>query len=174
MNFKKFIVIPVFIAILAASFIVIDQLLNPLMPIADKGGFGWVTFQAWAMYFLAGCTIKGGVRTFLGYIMGILAAVSIIYLVGIFGSTGFWALPLAVLVIVVPMCAVERAPSLFDFVPALFVSSAVFFAFGKLYPNATMTSSAITILTYCAIGMIYGVVTVSLRTIYENKAVKTM
>jgi hypothetical protein len=174
MNFKKFIVIPVFIAILAASFIVIDQLLNPLMPISDKGGFGWVTFQAWAMYFLAGCTLKGGLRTFLGYIMGILAAVSIIYLVGIFGSTGFWALPLAVLVIVIPMCAVERAPSLFDFVPALFVSSAVFFAFGKLYPSATMTSSAITILTYCAIGMIYGIVTVYLRTLYENKAVKTL
>ena len=174
MNFKKFIVIPVFIAILAASFIVIDQLLNPLMPISDKGGFGWVTFQAWAMYFLAGCTLKGGLRTFLGYVMGILAAVSIIYLVGIFASTGFWALPLAVLVVVIPMCAVERAPSLFDFVPALFVSSAVFFAFGKLYPSATMTSSAITILIYCAIGMIYGIVTVYLRTLYENKAVKTM
>jgi len=174
MNFKKFIVIPVFIAILAASFIVIDQLLNPFMPITDKGGFGWVTFQAWAMYFLAGCTLKGGLRTFLGYIMGILAAVSIIYLVGIFGSTGFWALPLAVLVVVIPMCAVERAPSLFDFVPALFVSSAVFFAFGKLYPSSSMTSSAITILTYCAIGMIYGVVTVYLRTLYENKAVKTL
>ena len=174
MNFKKFIVIPVFIAILAASFIVIDQLLNPLMPISDKGGFGWVTFQAWAMYFLAGCTLKGGLRTFLGYVMGILAAISIIYLVGIFGSTGFWALPLAVLVVVIPMCSVERAPSLFDFVPALFVSSAVFFAFGKLYPGATMTSSAITILVYCAIGMIYGIVTVFLRTAYENKTVKTL
>jgi len=174
MNFKKFIVIPVFIAILAASFIVIDQLLNPLMPISDKGGFGWVTFQAWAMYFLAGCTLKGGLRTFLGYVMGILAAISIIYLVGLFGSTGFWALPLAVLVVVIPMCSVERAPSLFDFVPALFVSSAVFFAFGKLYPGATMTSSAITILVYCAIGMIYGIVTVFLRTAYENKTVKTL
>lgn len=171
MNFKKFIVIPVFIALLAASFIVVDQLLNPLMPITDKGGFGWVTFQAWAMYFLAGCTIKGGVRTFLGYIMGITAAISIIYLVGIFGATGFWALPLAVFIIVIPMCAVERAPSLFDFVPALFVSSAVFFAFGKLYPNASFTSSAITILIYCAIGMIYGIITVNLRSLYEKKII---
>ena len=169
MNFQRFIVIPVFIAILAASFIVIDQLINPLMPISDKGGFGWVTFQAWAMYFLAGGTFKGGVRTFLGYVMGIIAAISIIYLVGIFSFTGFWALPLAVLVVVIPMCAVERAPSLFDFVPALFVSSAVFFAFGKLYPTATMTSSAITILIYCAIGMVYGIVTVNLRGLYEKK-----
>jgi hypothetical protein len=171
MDFKKFIVIPVFIALLAASFIVVDQLLNPLMPISDNGGFGWVTFQAWAMYFLAGCTIKGGIRTFLGYIMGIIAAVTIIYLVGIFSTAGFWALPLAVFIVVIPMCAVERAPSLFDFVPALFVSSAVFFAFGKLYPNASMTSSAITILTYCAIGMVYGIITVNLRTLYEKKVI---
>jgi hypothetical protein len=172
MDFKKFIVIPVFIAALAASFIVIDQLLNSFMPISDKGGFGWVTFQAWAMYFLAGGTFKGGVRTFLGYIMGIIAAVSIIYLVGIFSATGFWALPLAVLIVVIPMCAVERAPSFFDFVPALFVSSAVFFAFGKLYPGSTMTSSAITILTYCAIGMVYGIVTVNLRGFYEKSVAK--
>ncbi|MDP2890419.1 MAG: DUF1097 domain-containing protein [Bacteroidota bacterium] len=171
MDFKKFTVIPVFIAFLAASFIVVDQLLNPLMPITDNGGFGWVTFQAWAMYFLAGCTIKGGVRTFLGYIMGIIAAITIIYLVGIFSATGFWALPLAVLIVVIPMCAVERAPSLFDFVPALFVSSAVFFAFGKLYPEATKMASAITILIYCAIGMVYGIITVNLRSLYEKKII---
>ena len=172
MDFKKFIVIPVFIAVLAASFIVIDQLLNSFMPIVDRGGFGWVTFQAWAMYFLAGCTVKGGLRTFLGYIMGILAAISIIYLAGVFGSAGFWALPLAVLVIVIPMCSVEKAPALFDFVPALFVSSAVFFAFGKIYPTAASLDSAITILTYCAIGQVYGVVTVSLRSAYEKKVAK--
>lgn len=171
MDFKKFIIIPVFIALLAASFIVVDQLLNPFMPIEDKGGFGWVTFQAWAMYFLAGGTLKGGIRTFLGYIMGIVAAITIIYLVGIFSTAGFWALPLAVFIIVIPMCAVERAPSLFDFVPALFVSSAVFFAFGKLYPNASLTSSAVTILSYCGIGMVYGIVTVSLRTLYEKKVI---
>jgi hypothetical protein len=172
MDLKKFMVIPVLIAVLAASFIVVDQLLNPMMPISDKGGFGWVTFQAWAVYFLAGGTFKGGVRTFFGYIMGIIAAILIIYLVGIFSSTGFWALPLAVLVIVIPMCSVERAPALFDFVPALFVSSAVFFAFGKLYPNATTTDSAITILTYCGIGMVYGIVTVNLRGLYEKKVAK--
>ncbi len=139
------------------------------MPIADNKGFGWVTFQAWAMYFLAGCTLKGGLRTFLGYIMGITAAIIIIKIAGLIGSTGFLAVPLAVFIVVIPMCSMERAPALFDFVPALFVSSAVFFAFMNYIPNATMTSSAITILTYCAIGMIYGIVTVTLRTLYEKK-----
>lgn len=172
MDFKKFIVIPVFIAFLAFTFIFIDQFLSPLMPIADNKGFGWVTFQAWAMYFLAGGTFKGGLRTFFGYVMGILAAILIIYLAGKFGTTGSWAVPLAVFVVVIPMCGVERAPSLFDFVPALFISSAVFFAFMNYVPNATMTSSAITILTYCAIGMVYGIVTVNLRVLYEKSIAK--
>jgi hypothetical protein len=169
MNFKKFIIIPVFIAFLAFTFILIDQLISPLMPIADNKGFGWVTFQAWAMYFLAGCTLKGGLRTFLGYVMGIIAAIVIIILAGKFGGTGFWAVPLAVFIVVIPMCTMERAHSLIDFVPALFVSSAVFFAFMNYIPGATMTSSAITILTYCAIGMIYGIVTVASRNFYEKR-----
>ena len=174
MDFKKFIFIPVFIAFLASAFIVIDQLLSPYMPIADNKGFGWVTFQAWAMYFLAGCTVKGGIRTFLGYVLGILSAIIIIYLAGIFGSTGFWAVPLAVLVMVIPMCSMERAHSLIDFVPAIFVSSAVYFAFGQIYPAATTGSKAITILVYCAIAMILGYVTIYLRAAYEKKMAKTV
>lgn len=173
MDFKKFIVIPVYIAFLAAAFIVIDQVISPYMPIADNKGFGWVTFQAWAMYFLAGCTVKGGARTFLGYALGILSAVIIIKLVGVLGSTGFWAVPLAVLVMVIPMCSMERAHSLIDFVPAIFVSSAVYFAFTQIYPpNTTMTSIAITILVYCGIGMILGYVTIRLRAAYEKMVAK--
>ena len=173
MDFKKFIVIPVFIAFLAAAFIVLDQVISPYMPIADNKGFGWVTFQAWAMYFLAGCTVKGGARTFLGYALGILSAVIIIKLAGVLGSTGFWAVPLAVLVMVIPMCSMERAHSLIDFVPAIFVSSAVYFAFTQIYPpTTTITSMAVTILVYCAIGMILGYVTIRIRTAYEKMVAK--
>lgn len=172
MDFKKFIIIPVFIAFLAAGFIVLDQMISPYMPIADNKGFGWVTFQAWAMYFLAGCTVKGGARTFLGYVLGVLSAILIIKLAGFAGSTGFWAVPLAVLVMVIPMCSMERAHSVIDFVPAIFVSSAVFFAFGQIYPATTMTASATTILIYCAIGMILGFITISIRTAYEKLVAK--
>ena len=173
MDFKKFIVIPVYIAILAAAFIVLDQLISPYMPIADNKGFGWVTFQAWAMYFMAGCTVKGGARTFLGYVLGVLSAILIIALAGVLGSTGFWAVPLAVLVMVIPMCSMERAHSLIDFVPAIFVSSAVYFAFTQIYPaTTTISSMAITILVYCAIGMVLGYVTISIRTAYEKMVAK--
>ena len=173
MDFKKFIVIPVYIAFLAAGFIVLDQLISPYMPIADNKGFGWVTFQAWAMYFMAGCTVKGGARTFLGYVLGVLSAILIIELAGVLGSTGFWAVPLAVLVMVIPMCSMERAHSLIDFVPAIFVSSAVYFAFTQIYPaTTTRTSMAVTILVYCGIGMILGYVTISIRTAYEKMVAK--
>jgi len=173
MDFKKFIVIPVFIAFLAAGFIVLDQVISPYMPIADNKGFGWVTFQAWAMYFMAGCTVKGGARTFLGYVLGILSAILIIELAGVLGSTGFWAVPLAVLVMVIPMCSMERAHSLIDFVPAIFVSSAVYFAFTQIYPaTTTRTSIAITILVYTAIAMVLGYVTIRLRAAYEKMVAK--
>lgn len=174
MDFKKFIVIPVFIAFLAFTFMFVDQFVSPLMPISGNSGFGWVTFQAWAMYFMAGCTIKGGIRTFLGYVLGIIAALSIIYMAGALGSAGAWALPLAVFIAVIPMCSMERAHWAIDFVPSLFISSAVFFAFTSLYPQATKTSMAVTILVYCAIGMLYGVVTVSVRTAYEKLVAKSV
>ncbi len=173
MDFKKFIVIPVYIAVLAAGFIVLDQLISPYMPIAANKGFGWVTFQAWAMYFMAGCTVKGGARTFLGYVLGVLSAILIIELAGVLSSTGFWMVPLAVLVMVIPMCSMERAHSLIDFVPAIFVSSAVYFAFTQIYPaTTTRTSMAVTILAYCGIGMILGYITISIRTAYEKMVAK--
>ena len=175
MDFKKFIVIPVYIAVLAAAFIVLDQKISPYMPIADNKGFGWITFQAWAMYFMAGCTVKGGARTFLGYALGVLSAILIIELAGFAGSTGFWAVPIAVLVMVIPMCSMERAHSLIDFVPAIFVSSAVYFAFTQIYPaSTTRTSMAITILAYCAIGMILGYVTIRIRAAYEKMVAKAV
>lgn len=168
MDFKKFIVIPIFIGFLACTFVALDQFISPYLPIAGNKGFGWVTFQAWAMYFMAGCTLKGGMRTFLGYVMGIISAILIIKLAGMLGSTGIWAVPLAVFVIVIPMCSMERAHSLIDFVPALFVSSAVFFAFTQLFPTESFRNYSIVILLYCAIGMIYGIVTVELRGMYEK------
>ena len=173
MDFKKFIVIPVFIAVLASAFIVLDQLISPMMPIDNNKGFGWVTFQAWAMYFLAGCTVKGGIRTFLGYVLGLLSAIIIINLAGALSSTGFWMVPIAVLIMVIPMCSMERANSYIDFVPAIFVSSAVLFAFTQIYPGTTLTNSSITILVYCAIGMILGYITIYLRSAYEKMVAKS-
>ncbi|NQT87038.1 DUF1097 domain-containing protein, partial [bacterium] len=58
MTFKQFLPIAIGISVLATILVVADAL------IGSCGGNlkTFITFQAWAMYFMAGCTIKNGVR----------------------------------------------------------------------------------------------------------------
>lgn len=94
LKFSKFIVIPIIIAFLAFTIQIVDQLLSPLVPPAGNVGFGWIAFQAWAMYFIAGCNLKGGVKTFLGYVSGVIASILIMELGGLFTGLGFFGVPL--------------------------------------------------------------------------------
>ncbi|BDD10231.1 hypothetical protein FUAX_26630 [Fulvitalea axinellae] len=168
MSFKKFIIIPLMVAALAFTIQALDQVLHSYVPPEGNLGFGWIAFQAWAMYFLAGCDLKGGVKTFLGYVMGILASIGIMTIGGQLGDLGFWAFPVAVFIIVIPVMCLEKIQWL-DFIPALFVGAGVFFAFMSYVPGATFTSATITELIYCVIGLFYGFMTVSLRGAYEAK-----
>lgn len=172
MKFSKFIVIPLIIAFLAFTIQIVDQLVFKLVPPEGNVGFGWIAFQAWAMYFLAGCTIKGGVRTFLGYVSGIVASILIMEFGAAFAGLGFFGFPVAVFLIVVPVICLERIPW-FDFVPAVFVGAGVFFGFMSYVGGATYVKAGVTELIYCAIGLLYGVITVYLRTKYEAKVTET-
>jgi hypothetical protein len=58
-KFQQFIVIPIIVAFLAFTFQIVDQIISPMLPI-ENVGFGWIAFIAWAMYFMAGCTLEGG------------------------------------------------------------------------------------------------------------------
>lgn len=167
MKFSKFIVVPVIIAVLAAILQVVDQLISQTACFSAWSGFGWVSFQAWAMYFLGGCTVKGGVRAFLGYFSGIVASILIMTLGGVLAaSLGFWAVPLALFVVVIPVICLERVPW-FDFIPALFVGAGAFFAFMSYVPQVTFCKAMGVELMYCIIGLLFGYVTVFLRTKYE-------
>ncbi|MGL6259207.1 DUF1097 domain-containing protein [Vibrio sp. WXL103] len=165
MKFKNFIVIPIMVAVLAFTIQVLDQLLAPTLPF-DNLGFGWIAFITWAMYFMAGCTLEGGKKVVFGYIAGIIASVAIMELSGKFGTLGFWAVPVAIFFVVVPCICLERLPP-FDFVPALFVGAGIFFGFMSYVPGATYAIAGFTELLYCAIGLVYGWMTVTARTKYE-------
>lgn len=166
MKFQQFIVIPVIVASLAFTIQVLDQLLAGFMPVAGNVGFGWIAFIAWAMYFMAGCTLEGGKKTFCGYISGIVASIAIMELGSALTGFGFFAFPLAIFVVVVPCICLERLPP-FDFVPALFVGAGTFFGFMSYVSGATYMTATITELVYCVIGLIFGWMTVSLRGRYE-------
>jgi hypothetical protein len=163
MTFKQFLPIPIGISVLATILVVGDAL------IGSCGGNlkTFITFQAWAMYFMAGCTVMGAVRVMCGYLGGALASIAIMELAGAFsGIPAPWGLGLAVFIIVIPVICAERVPA-FNFVPAWFVGAGMYFAIMSL-GGATSHGAATTQLMFsCFIGMIFGYVTVFGRGKYE-------
>ena len=104
-KFGKYIVGPIIVAILAFAMQALDQVLSPVFAFGSMAG-DWIAFQAWAIYFLAGCNINGGVKGFIAYIIGIAASIAIMSLGGALG--GFWGTPIAVLIVVIPVICCER------------------------------------------------------------------
>ncbi|MFC1498931.1 DUF1097 domain-containing protein [Verrucomicrobiota bacterium] len=128
----------------------------------------WTGFAAWACYFLAGCTIKGGLKVIGCWVFGVGASVVIIELgqrlTGLMGSpaAGF---PVAVGIIAFFVILFEKVPAL-DMIPAWFIGAACFFAFNPSPDMIGYKVSVPTILITCVVGQIFGVVTVLLRTKY--------
>jgi len=168
MSLKKFVVIPLIIAVLAFFIQIIDQLLSPLMPPVPNNGFCWIAFQAWAVYFLAGCTIQGGLKALIGYAIGIAGSILIMTLGGAIGLLGFFAVPLAVGLVAFCLIFLERTTWL-NFIPAMFIGAGAFFAFMSYVSGANFVNAAITEMTYCVLGLTFGFVTVTLRTAYEKR-----
>ncbi|MFR9620419.1 MAG: DUF1097 domain-containing protein [Rikenellaceae bacterium] len=172
MDIKKFAVIPLIIGVLALLIQVVDQLLMGLVPPAGNSGFGWIAFQSWALYFLAGCDIKGGIKVFLGYILGIVGSILIIeFGSAIVSALGFMAFPVAVGTVAFFIIFLERTTWL-SLVPGIFIASGAFFAFMNYVPDATYCAAFTTEMIYATIGLIFGVVTVTLRVAYEKSVNK--
>ncbi len=168
MNLQKFAVIPLIIGVLALLIQIVDQLLMGSVLPEGNVGFSWIAFQSWALYFLAGCDIKGGIKVLLGYIVGIAGSILIMLFGGaIYEALGFFATPIAVGVVAFFIIFLERTVWL-SLVPAIFIGAGAFFAFMSYVPGATFCNAATTEMIYCVIGLIFGVITVTLRGAYEK------
>lgn len=168
MSLKKFAMIPVIIGVLAFCIQLIDQLLSPSMPPEGNIGFSWICFQSWAVYFFSGCNVKGGVKAFIAYAIGVLASILIMLAGGAMESSlGFFATPLAVGAIAFAALFLERNDWT-SLIPALFIGAGAFFAFMSYVPGATFGIAGLTIMVYCTIGLVFGYITVVLRTKYEE------
>ena len=139
MSFGKFFPITVIISLLAVSMMALNIFLEKTFFFGEKADDGilmfqtFIAFQAWAMYFMAGCTIKDGVRVFLGYIGGAAASIAIIALAfGPFEGMGAYKLLIPVFLVVIPVICAERV-KWFDFVPAWFVGAGIYFATFNYY-----------------------------------------
>ena len=172
MSFAKFFPISLFIAAQAAIMMIIEPRLKFV---------SWISFQAWAMYFLAGCNIKMGIKTFVGYFMGIVASVAIMEGAGFFGGMGIGSatvpanLWLSVFAVVVLVICSEKVPGI-DFIPAWFIGAGVFFGLMNLdnFPDTAKQidkyiQSSGKLMWSAAMGLFFGYVTVTFRTWYEKK-----
>jgi len=153
-------------------------LLNTFIPAVAGKEAMWIAFQAWAVYFLAGCTPMGGLKAWIGYATGIAASIAIIELMN---APGISALPtpsglglamaVAVFIVVIPAIMSENLKNM---VPALFIGSGAFFGLftilggdRSLYLTVTRAE-----LVYCAVGLIFGWITVFWRGKYEASLAK--
>ncbi|MEG0360914.1 MAG: DUF1097 domain-containing protein [Longicatena sp.] len=167
MKIIKYLGGPLIIAVLALICQVTDQLLGPKMPIGPT--FGWVAFQAWASYFIAGCDVKGGIKAFAALITGMIASIAIIAFGGaLSGSLGFWAFPIAILILVVPTIATEKV-ELLNLTPIVFIGAGAFFGIMNYVPEATFTTAFICETTYCVLGLFLGYLTIVIRGAYDKK-----
>ena len=191
MSFGKFIIIPILLGVQAAILMLIAQVIpGSTAAVGGPGLLVFVTFQAWAVYFAAGCTPKNGLKVFLAYFSGIVASIAIMVMGDAMVTTlGTFAYPLAVFIVVIPAISLERVP-MFDFIPGLFIGSGMFFAIMALggtmtvvdgvaekvlipHNTAGFLSAAIPELIGCAVGQIFGFITVTWRGMYEAKVKAT-
>jgi hypothetical protein len=185
MPFGKYILIPIFIAFQAFTLMAIAPFFPGTPAVMGAGLVTWISFQAWAMYFLAGCTPKMGVKTGVGYLGGIVASVAIFELAGVFAGlnsgTTPWGLYLAVFIVVVFVISAEKVPGI-DFVPSYFLGAGVFFALmtylgGKKPEGITQFEwygrFALPEMIACVVGLAYGWWTVTVKTWYVAKVTAT-
>ena len=87
---------------------------------------------------------------------------------GVWACLGFFSVPLAVCVVAFILIFFERT-TWFNLVPSMFIGAGVYFAFMSYVPNVTFVNAAITEMVYCILGLIFGVITITLRTRYEKR-----
>jgi hypothetical protein len=157
-------------ALLAFIIVCIDQVLKPYMPIGAESGFTYIAFVAWAVYFFAGCTLEGGIKSAIGYVVGVTFSIGIILIASLFSCTPFFAVPIAVFIVVFLVLYLEKVPWV-DLIPAMFVASGCFFGIMTYVPEASFGTAALVEIVYGFIGLIFGWITITGKG-YLSKAIE--
>lgn len=166
----RFLPIALFVAVQSAVLQAVDQVLRHVVPPADNLGFTWIAFLAWATYFLAGSTVRGGARVAAGVAVGIVYSIGVFVLGDQLGTLGFLATPVAILLLIPLVMYLERGPDLLSLVPAVFVGAGTFFACMLYVPGATFATITPTQLTYTFLGLAFGWMTTAFRASYTKRS----
>lgn len=126
MSMKKLTVYATLTALLAGVVTVVTWQMNGWPTVAGQP-LTYLSFVAWAAYFLFGANVQGAVKAFTSMLAGIIAAILMFALSIAFGFAPWWAVPLAVFILVIPMMFCERIP-IFSNVAAVFMGTGLYFS----------------------------------------------
>ncbi len=146
MSMKKLFIYALLTAILAGIVTLITWPMNGWPTIANKS-LTYISFIAWASYFLFGANVKAAIKAFTSIVAGIVAAILIFVLSLAFGYTPLWAVPLAVAILVVPMMMAEKVEPINN-VAAIFMGTGIYFSL-----SAAGCFEAFTLTEYVVVGL---------------------
>lgn len=134
-----------------------------------KGGtpLTYVTFCAWAAYFLFGAAPKPALHAYSSMAAGIVAAILMFVLSIAFGFVPWWAVPLAVVILVIFMMWLEKVPPVSN-IAAVFLGTGLYFSlsaagvFAGDFSTVMYLKVALVELIYIAIGFVAGWLSIKL------------
>ncbi len=161
MKGKSFFVYAILMGLLAAVVTLITWQMDGLLVKAGTP-LTYITFCSWATYFMIGANVKDGILGVCSAVAGIVAAILMFILAINFGFTPWWAVPLAVFIMVPFMIYCEKVKPIRN-VSAVFIGTGLYFslsaagAFNDLgFTAKGYVFVAIAELIYMVIGFIAG------------------
>lgn len=166
---KKITVIALFVGLQACSVQFLDILFHGYLPPLGNLGFSCIAFLGWPTYFMSGCNIKGGIKAFIAFALGILAGIVICLLSGVFGFAGAFASVIPVFIVAWLLFYYEAGPGYCNHLAACYISCGTFFMFLNYVPGATFLNIFITEMIYLTVGLFYGWMTIAFRQWVEKR-----
>lgn len=173
MKTEKLLIYAVSIAALAGIVDMVTNVMQASGIVSTTTSLTFITFICWASYFLFGASPKGAISGFLGFTIGIISAILMFVLAGIFIGKGMdvntLGIPLAVFVVVIFMCLFEKVPY-FNNVAAIFLGTGMFFGLMGIPDLATKGFGIVAAgeLIYAALGFVAGWLTIVIRIAIEK------
>lgn len=173
MDKKKFLVIAIYVGLQSFILQLVDQLVGSRLADGGTKGFVFIAFQAWALYFLLGNSVKGAVKGFCGYILGIVFAVVMAALSDAFSWMGILAVPVTALIVVPFMMYFEFAPGCISNVATFFVGAGAYYGILNYVEDISRAQAAGIVMLYCIFGLASGYMTILFRTRFEKRIAMT-
>lgn len=172
MKKSQYLIFAVFVGLQSFLLQLIDQLIGTHLTSGGHSGFVFIAFQGWALYFLLGSSVKGAVKGFCGYVLGILFAIIMIGLATLWSGLGIITVPVVALFVVPFMMYFEFAPWCISNVAVFFVGAGAFFGINSYVEGIGMLTAAGIVLLYCTLGLVSGWMSIAFRSRLEKYLVK--